>query len=328
MRKLASIARIASIQPIAKADRLELASIKGWRCVVGKGQFKEGDLAIYFEIDSVLPVREEFEFLRTRCYSEKEDGFVIRTMKLKGVISQGLLQPLSILGREGEAGEDVTEELGVRLKEDTFNPEIALSSRPHYIPSSSIERVQNVEDLSIFDRNFHVTEKIDGQAAYYSTAYGQQVACSRECNLKPLPSSPHWKYAYTKDIHSQLMENDMSHLVLQGELCGPSIKPNGLCISTLSFFLYSVWDTQSLSYLGREEIEKVAALLGIEIVPLVPITLSDFKGKDDEETLMNLLKAAQGSSLINPSRKREGLVFTFEDGEKIKVISNAYLLAS
>ena len=63
MRKLASIQRIWNIEPIEGADRIELAHVLGWQCVVDKGQFKPMDLAVYFEVDSFLPVRPEFEFL-------------------------------------------------------------------------------------------------------------------------------------------------------------------------------------------------------------------------------------------------------------------------
>ena len=65
MRKLASIQRIWNIEPIEGADRIELAHVLGWQCVVDKGQFKPMDLAVYFEVDSFLPVRPEFEFLRS-----------------------------------------------------------------------------------------------------------------------------------------------------------------------------------------------------------------------------------------------------------------------
>ena len=83
MRKLASIQRIWKIEPIEGADRIELAHVLGWQCVVNKGQFKEMDLAVYFEIDSFLPVCEPFEFLRKSSYKKSDimgEGFLLRTM--------------------------------------------------------------------------------------------------------------------------------------------------------------------------------------------------------------------------------------------------------
>ena len=114
MRKLASIQRIWNLEPIPDADRLELASVEGWKVVVNKGQFHPGELAVYFEIDSFLPVDERFEFLRKTSYKKTDimgEGFKLRTLKLRGVFSQGLLLPISDFPeiKEVELGKDVTD---------------------------------------------------------------------------------------------------------------------------------------------------------------------------------------------------------------------------
>lgn len=90
MRKLASIQRITNLAPIEGKDRIELAFVGGWQLIVQKGQFEVGDLCVYIEIDSVLPEREEFEFMRRY-------NFRVKTIKIGGVISQGICFPLSIL---------------------------------------------------------------------------------------------------------------------------------------------------------------------------------------------------------------------------------------
>lgn len=95
MRKLATIREIKDIQPIEGADRIEVATVDGWQVVIKKGEFKVGDKIIYIEIDSIVPEREEFEFLRDR-------KFRVRTIKLRKQISQGLIMPLSILGNYGK----------------------------------------------------------------------------------------------------------------------------------------------------------------------------------------------------------------------------------
>ena len=56
MRKLASIQKIKAVMPIPDADRLELVQVLGWKCVGGKDEFRVGDMVVYFEIDSFLPV--------------------------------------------------------------------------------------------------------------------------------------------------------------------------------------------------------------------------------------------------------------------------------
>ena len=104
MRKLVSIVTIATAEPIADSDRLDVVTMKGkgWRVVTGRGEFKPGDTAVYFEIDSALPADDErYAFLRDRCLRSWTDkhgrvlmqAIRIRTVKMRGVISQGLVMP-------------------------------------------------------------------------------------------------------------------------------------------------------------------------------------------------------------------------------------------
>lgn len=111
MRKLAHIELITEIKSIPKADRIEVAQILGWRCVVKKGEFKVGNKIIYIEVDSIVPEKPEYEFLRDR-------KFRIRTIKLRGQVSQGLVIPLPkdwTVKRTDRCkiGSDVTEELNI-----------------------------------------------------------------------------------------------------------------------------------------------------------------------------------------------------------------------
>ena len=125
MRKLASIQRIRNIQPIDGADNIELATINNWKVVVAKDVgHKIGDMIVYCEIDSFLPIRDEFEFLRKTSYKKMGDlaGFRLKTIKLRGAVSQGLILPIYVIPfeapinviqhYEGNEGEDVSEILG------------------------------------------------------------------------------------------------------------------------------------------------------------------------------------------------------------------------
>lgn len=90
-RSLAHVEIITALSSIEGADFLELAQVLGWQCVVKKGEFQVGDKIIFCEIDSVLPELPEYEFLR-------KYNFRIKTQKLRGVISQGLVLPINITG--------------------------------------------------------------------------------------------------------------------------------------------------------------------------------------------------------------------------------------
>ena len=108
MRQLATIRPIKELRPIPDADRIETAIIDGWECVVQKGQFEVGELVIYIEIDSIVPETPEFEFMRPR-------KFRVKTAKMRGQVSQGLVMPTSILPKNTAIadGADVTEVLGI-----------------------------------------------------------------------------------------------------------------------------------------------------------------------------------------------------------------------
>lgn len=98
MRKLVSIQQILDVQPIPDADAIEVVTINSWKVVSRKGEFKTGDLCVYFEIDSFLPIKPEFEFLRKSSYKKLADdseGFRLRTVKLRKQLSQGLALPLN-----------------------------------------------------------------------------------------------------------------------------------------------------------------------------------------------------------------------------------------
>jgi hypothetical protein len=194
MRQLASIQKIQEILDHSNADNLEIARIKGWQVIIRKGEFKEGDLCVYCEIDSVMPEKPEFEFLAPRKYR-------IKTTKLRGEISQGIAFPLSILNqgdwefglisisteekgytpsikRKGDSsilneinlvpGLDVTEILGV-TKYDPPIPACLGGTALGRFFSHSIktdeERIQNLIDNYEFYRRWYIwtaTEKLDG----------------------------------------------------------------------------------------------------------------------------------------------------------------------
>lgn len=130
-RELAYVAKVTEIRPIEGADRVEVAKINGWTCMVGKGDFQVGDLGVFFEADAKVPEIEVFDFMAKRKYKVKVQKFFKGT-----VISDGLLMPVSAFGwelRDGvvytdsglddylKAGDFLTEKLGVTYADTEDN---------------------------------------------------------------------------------------------------------------------------------------------------------------------------------------------------------------
>jgi RNA ligase (TIGR02306 family) len=144
----------------------------GWKCVVKKGEFHPGDRAVYFEVDSFLPEQERYEFLRKSSFRDNEDngrGFRIRTMKLRGQLSQGLILPIDEFPelKGYTLGDDVTDLLGVKK---WYMPEVATGSgtsignRPFGIPASDEIRIQSATELLdvLRGKPYYITTKMDG----------------------------------------------------------------------------------------------------------------------------------------------------------------------
>jgi hypothetical protein len=141
MRKLASVQKIVAITEIVNpktglpADSIEAVQVLGWTCVARKGAYKVGDLVVYFEIDSILPEwllkgQGLWDEQKGKGMLGRSTGDVLRTKKLLGVVSQGLVAPTSILPKYGTKtyleDSDVTEDLGIKkweqYVEEEFEP--------------------------------------------------------------------------------------------------------------------------------------------------------------------------------------------------------------
>src|SRR5262245_31445071 len=160
MRKLASIQPVNATEPIPNADAIEKIRVLGWWAGVKKGELKPGDRVVYCEIDSLLPERAEFEFLRPNCFKPAQTdatgtvtqaaGFRIKTIKLRGQVSQGICFPLSVLpeGTATDEDADVTESLAIRKWEPPQT--VGMGGRvkgsfPGFLPKTDETRVQVLE---------------------------------------------------------------------------------------------------------------------------------------------------------------------------------------
>lgn len=151
-RKLVTVRDIANIEPIEGADAIEVVTVEGWKVVVKKGEFSAGDKCVYFEIDSFLPTgNPAWQFLVDKSGRTFEGavGHRLRTVKLRGQISQGFVVPLAALPQITNIDRDVdqSELLGIKKWEQPLPAELAGQAEglfPSWMRKTDQERCQNL----------------------------------------------------------------------------------------------------------------------------------------------------------------------------------------
>jgi RNA ligase (TIGR02306 family) len=328
-RKLASIRTIDALDPIEGADNILRARVMGWDIVVKKGEFALGDRCVFFEIDSVLPSDAAWaEFMRAR-------GFRLKTARLRGVLSQGLALPLSVLpaGVDAALETDVSKLLGVTKYEPILPDARELAGPfPGEIPKTDEIRLQSA--LGVLDeirgREFVITTKLDGTSTtFFRKSEDELIACSRNWALRKLEGNSVWRIAE----QLELMRTLPIGMALQGELCGPGIQKNRLGLSRPSFFVFNVYDALAGRYVSMREMKAFCEARGIQTVPYEQVITGE-EATHFKHALAHYLERAKGLYVGTKSRK-EGIVIrpleehfspTLNGRLSFKVISNEFLL--
>lgn len=356
-RKLASIRQVSEIKPIEGADAIELAIVDGWQVVVAKNvNHKVGNYVVYCEIDSFLPIKPEFEFLRKSSYKKMGDqeGFRLKTIKLRDQISQGLILPLDeVIPFPNnldymEVGKDVTELLGIVKYEPPIPAELAGKVKglfPSFIRKTDEERIQNLvseyENWKVQSQHqFYVTEKLDGSSATFYYKDGVFGVCSRNLELsdpgefvpgtimcedgieRPKKENTFWKVARELNLKEKLEANG-KNISLQGELIGEGIQGNTYKVKGHTVRFFTGYDIDNQKRINFVNLVVLLQSMGLEYVPV----LNQEYGFVLPETVEEILKYSEGKSVLNPNTEREGVVVRSMDGTiSFKAISNKFLL--
>ena len=360
-RKLVTIRRVDDVVKHHNADRLDVCIIGGWRCIVKKNTFKKGDLGVYFEIDSFLPNEEQYSFLGKPKKYLKHTGYRIRTMKLRGEVSQGLLLPFSsiksgVLPIDTQEGDDVTKYLGV-IKYDTAklynnnNKQQSCTSTvgtfPQFLQKTDQERIQNLPHYFEKYKNcmWQETLKLDGSSmtvfkinkpltiwkiismlipSIFSSPYETGV-CSRNVLLKRTNKQDN----FFKAVDKYNLLNDLPvGFAIQGELLAPNIQGNHEQISEVEYYIFDVWDIANQTYLQPDEAVKFVSthLPKAKYVPIINSKVDIFSVCDSYDKLQDRVT---GDSM-NKGVVSEGRVYKLLDATNkrvtFKCISNKYLL--
>lgn len=345
MRKLATIKIIDKLEPIEGADKIELATIGGWKVVVAKDVgHQEGNKVVYCEIDSFLPIEPKFEFLRKSSYKKLVDGtegFHLKTIRLRGQYSQGLIIPLGdavnvIKRKYGEVyyemlelNKDVSSLLGITKYEPPIPANLSGTVKgnfPSFIKKTDEERIQNLikeyEQWKSEDHNFYVTEKLDGSSATFYIKDGEFGVCSRNLDLKETEDNTYWKVARELNIEKRLRTLNRN-ISIQGELIGEGIQKNPYKIKGHTVRFFNVFGIDKFERVGYDEFNDII----VEKLELQTVPILEVPGFKLPETISNLLKLSEKKSSMNDKTEREGIVIrSYDNTISFKVISNKFLL--
>ena len=360
-RKLASIRRIADIQPIDGADQIAVATIDGWKVVVKKDDFKVGDLALYIEIDSWVP-HELAPFLskgqEPRVYNDVK-GERLRTIKLRGQVSQGLLLSqntlyvgvLEYLGEEPVEGQDLTEFLGIQKWEAPIPAQLQGQAKGTFptslIPKTDQERIQNCfvdiqkkakrlaietvwdAELQRLDQRPVVLPEDFQEPTYEVTLKLDGSSCTifrwegelRVCsrNLELKINDENKDNTFVA-MALKIGDRISEGYAVQGELMGPGIQGNREGFTEHKFFVFDVFDIKHHKYLSQHPRQMMCDVHQIDHVPVLG---NNWKAPASVEEGLAL---AEGPSINH--KIREGLVWKCNEDSSFsfKTISNQFLL--
>lgn len=338
-RTLAQIVRVLALEPILGADRIVLATVLGWQVIVKKDEFQVGDLAIYYSIGAILPKDDpNTSFLKNR---------VIKTIKMRGTLSQGLLGPLSWLSSYGidialiKEGDDLTEKLNVKKWVPTeemslyTNDDGTKGPFPQIIRKTDEDRVQNAPKRlrELANKPIIITQKYDGTSTTFMVFNNVFTICNRNNTLlvETPEGQPYFEMAKRYDLANTMVKLG-KNLAIQGETIGQrkdgkyKINGNRHQINDFEFYVFNIFDIDRQYYMNWSEILEITTLLGLKTVLVV------YQGLMKDEWL-------NSKALIDLATEQryeggqicEGIVIKSDLGygfprTSFKSISNEYLL--
>jgi len=290
-RQLATIQKILEVGHHSNADKLDIIKVMGWQLVSKRDDFKVGDLCVFCEIDSILPTTNpNFAFL------EKSKGR-IKSVKLRGELSQGIAFPLFVLGCCPQdtplEGLDVTEQLGITKYEP---PEPSHKGQnfgsfgksrgnfPSFIPKTDEIRLQSCLGVleEIDGKECYVTMKLDGASC---TIYSKKDisgtrrfgVCSRNMEMDFNAETPTGRFCEVvhklkiKDALTQYCEENNVDIAIQGELVSEGVQANRLGITGSDIRIFNGYNIREGRYLHCAELLDLVRQLGVLTVPILQV---------------------------------------------------------
>ena len=311
---LVYIGKVLEVIPIPDADRIESLDIDAgaggrWRGTALKSQFQAGDFCQVYLPDSLLPHTEDLAFMESHKWR-------VRMIRLRGVPSEVLVMPQTIVG---EVGDDVTELAEVTKYEKPIHPSLSgvvIGSFPSFIPRTDEPNFQQVPELvaALRGKLFYGSTKVDGSSATVFLQDGVLHCCSRNLDLKDASNNVIWqiarKYKMENVLKTLYETMNYSNFAIQFEVVGPGAQGNPLGLSQHEPRMFDVYDITEHEYLDPRTMHLVAKTYNIPAVEIIDMgRIFDFP--DDEW----LRKYAEG---VYPNGvQREGVVIRSLDNERV-----------
>lgn len=335
MRKLASLQKIKYVRPIDGADNIECVGVLGWECVSKKSEFRENDPCVYFEIDSLLPEDERYEFLRKSSYRADLKAYRLRTVRLRKQLSQGLALPVGLFpeSKNLPIGSDLTEILKVDKYEPPVPAQIQGDARSFSwpIPKTDETRVQQDDEYRFIEqltgKPYYISLKLDGTSCSFiiDPKDGEYHVCGRNYSYKKNSDHSFWRVSERYDIEERLRSLG-GNFSLQGEIVGPGIQKNRLGLKDVDFYVFNVVDVALNRRLSLDDALEVAGKVGIPFVPILE------RGESFNYSADGLLDRAKGLYKdhfpdARHNQEMEGIVIRSVCGLiSFKAINNDFLL--
>jgi RNA ligase (TIGR02306 family) len=286
--KLATIEKVNAILPHENADKLEIAQVLGWQSVVKKKEYKVGDYVVFVPIDTVMPATPWNTFLHDK--KNPTNPIKVKTVRLRGVFSQGIVFPLSIIPNNlsWNEGDDVGEVLGIKKYEKPIPAELAgicEGNFPTYLMGKTDEQnLLTQPDLltELLGHSVYASLKYDGSSGTFiyenSDRYETKEkfwVCSRNLSLKESEGNAFWKIANKYNFKEKLKEYSKGESIgIQGEIYGNGIQGNPVGINGIDFRLfYARWIDRNKDF-SLEELKNISSYLGMQMVDIIQKTES------------------------------------------------------
>ena len=275
MNNLATIQRVRNVRHHTNADALDIVQVLGWQVVTRRDEYKENDLCVYITIDTILPEKPEFEFLRTK-------HFRIKPIRLRGEESAGICFPLSILPNFSPGGgappydlprfgaptdnvpilegTDVSDTLDIKHYEKPIPAELAGQAKgmlPGFLIMTDEDNLRTYPTAleELWGRPYYITRKDDGCSGTFFVNADEFGVCSRRIHLKESEGNGFWRMARKYDLANVIKAAFPNQaMAIQGEVCGPGIQDNHLGLTELELHVFNLFDIKTRGYLNYEKL--------------------------------------------------------------------------